>query len=112
MRRGSQTDSTRDTARLGTNIQLTSARVQRISRVCSAEKPAVAKKLTFLRSRIMLRQFAPRRNTYSSTSAELEASISPSTLIHTTEALSHSVDSLSPSRRVVVNGSVVVIAVI
>src|SRR3954470_21879204 len=63
VRCGSQMLSTRETAGPGTTIQLTDARELRASMVCSAEKPAVPKKVTSLRSRTRLRQFAPRWNT-------------------------------------------------
>jgi len=63
VRSGSQMLSTRETNAPGTTIQLTDARELKASIVCRIEKPAVAKKVTSLRSRIKLRQFAPLRST-------------------------------------------------
>jgi hypothetical protein len=104
--------STRETAGPSTSTQLTDARELRRSIVRSAEKPAVAKKVTPLRSRIKLRQFAPRRSTKSSSSEVLDASISPEALIRTTVEFSQSAESCSPARRVAVVRAGVVIVVI
>src|ERR1700738_1667517 len=105
--------STRETAGPSTNDQLTDARELRRSIARSAEKPAVAKKVMSCRSRIRLRQFAPRRRTKSSSSAVLEASTSPEALMRTTVEFSHSADNWSQARRVVaVRGEVIIVVIV
>src|SRR5882757_3933394 len=105
--------STRETAGPSTNVQLTDARELRRSIVRNAEKPAVAKNVTPLRSTLRLRQFAPRRRTKTSSSGVLEASISPQARRRTTEEFSHSEENCSPARRVfAVRAGVVVLVIV